>query len=369
MRSNDKKEQAAMVAFIGVRIRNLTIDTMGRVAYVEQADDIFEEIFGVKKFASKIVFPASRYDIYGNMERIGTSVLFELCNGWVYDVFSDLIGITTRLDELDRQFKKAKRKDKKIPQRDEKEFKYLHKMYKDSIKKLGKYYNTETGKSYKQRYSALSSFVDKERDYFGSSDVWESRDSYSFGNESLSAYMDDGYGSYSRGYSYYDDDEDGESPFERFIDSSKGSSRGKVKKSRRVEYDDDYDDYEEEEDAFSKYNRNARPTRRSRQDEYEERPVRRRVPIVEEEPEEEPFEDLKETIMKLANVVAHVAKEQKITRGVAENAYDAVASLYEDSEDDDEDEMVNPSNAERAVPKGDVVKNSDIDDIISASMK
>jgi len=356
----DKKDQTAAVAFIGVRLRNLTLDAMGRIVFVEQCDDIFEEVFGVKKFISKIVFAVSRYDIYNAMERIGINVLFDLCNNSIYSIVSDLVGVTVRLDELNKEFKKCNRKGKKINQRDEKEFKYLHKMYKETIKKLGKRFNTEVGKSYKKRYGALSSFLDQDRDFFGGGGIWESRESddRTYGNGSIMSYMDDGYGSYSRGRdydSYGDEDEDGDSPFDKFMAKSSGSSRGKVKKSRRIErFNDEYDDSEDEDEEDDYVER--RPLR--------QRPILNRRPENDEEDEFSPGE-MKGAILKLAKAVSMVAKEQKETKQVACDAYDAIASLYEGIEDEatDEEEIIR----EELTPK-DVIKSSDIDDILNASL-
>lgn len=368
MRNFDKKDQAAVVAFIGVRLRNLTLDAMGKISFVENADDIFEDIFGVKKFISKNVFAGSRYDIYTNLERVGIDILFDLCNGGMYEIISDLIGITVRLDELDRQFKKLKRKGKKISQRDEKEFKYLHKLYKESIKKLGKRFDTSVGKSYKQRYNAISSFLEREHDFFGNDSIWSyNDDEYGFENESIMSHLDDGYGSYSRGYDSYGDYDDNDSPFERFVSKSK-STRGRVKKSRRVD-----DDYEEERPYRN--GRRQKPMHYEEEydddyeDEYEKRPRMNRSRPQEDE-EESDAKELKGAIMKLANVVAHVAKEQKVIREVAENAYDAAAALYDDEEEGDESEDFSANVAEtldKVAPQG-VIKNTEIDDIINASM-
>lgn len=364
MRNFDKKDQAAVIAFVGVRLRNLTLDAMGKISFVEYADDIFEDIFGVKKLISKNVFAANRYDIYTNLERVGLDVLFELCNSGMYEIISDLVGITVRLDELDRHFKKMKRKGKKLSQRDEKEFKYLSKLYKESIKKLGKRFDTSVGKSYKQRYGAVSSFLEREHDYFGGDSFWTSGDDdYRFGNESIMSYLDDGYGSYSRSYDAYDDDfdyEDGDSPFEQFVSKSK-SSRGKVKKSRRIE--DEYDE------RPSRYGRRPMRYEDEYEDDYDERPRMSRGAKAPEDDDSCDAKELKGAIMKLANVVAHVAKEQKVIREVAENAYDAAAALYEDEEEEESGDFsaTVTETLEKAAPQG-VIKNAEIDDIINASM-
>ena len=167
MASQHKYGSSTIYKFLVYKISKLVKTSRGRLQYMSNLDDIFYDIFGVKHFVKKINESYDSRDIIDVLESIGSDNLMSIMNNpTLYNALRDLISIDYRIEKLKKEIKKQSKKNK----RDKsliKEYNYLTKLYKDSIKYFRKKLGIKDSKSsYKRKYKSLNNIVNRnEYDY------------------------------------------------------------------------------------------------------------------------------------------------------------------------------------------------------------
>lgn len=226
-----RQEALYAIKFVTKKLKFLMTDEYGRKAYVGSFNQVFEDIFGVKKFGSALVHAYDDREVIAIYNRFNFEVLFGVCNTpKFYNGISDLIRMNERIEELEARIKKAQKKEKKPDKGDLKERRYLIELYKDTVKEIRRTLNLKKSNSYKTRYSSAKNLVDsRRRGYFFDDDDDD--------DESVIFVDNDRY------------DEPDESEFERYFKKASGIvPRKSVERRRPSIMDEDDDDDELEED-------------------------------------------------------------------------------------------------------------------------
>ena len=225
-----RQEALYAIKFVTKKLKFLMTDDYGRKAYVGSFNQVFEDIFGVKKFGSTLVHAYDDREVIAIYNRFNFEVLFSICNTpKFYNGIADLIKMNERIEELEARIKKAQKKEKKPDKSDLKERRYLIELYKDTVKEIRRTLNLKKSNSYKTRYSSAKNLVDsRRRGYFFDDDDDD--------DESVIFVDNDRY------------DEPDESEFERYFKKASGIVPRKAVDRRRPSMMDDDDDEELDED-------------------------------------------------------------------------------------------------------------------------
>lgn len=167
-RSNDQAmEIKVMVNFVFNKIGDLISNDYGEVEYYQEANAVFEDIFGFEKFIDKVGECAGYKELYVLLQRVGFEQVFNLCNApHMMAAMHDMILIRARLNEIKKEIRKAQRKSKRnLIDNLRKEEKYLVKMYREAAKVFAKKAGIKTAAKnrYKNRYRNLNSLLETDR--------------------------------------------------------------------------------------------------------------------------------------------------------------------------------------------------------------
>lgn len=187
--------------FILDNIQSLVCDSRGRFRYIDQFDTVIKDIFGVRHLARNINSCVDNRDIMAEIDSVGVENLVEVFESrQALDSFAELIAVTYRLRELQKQLQKQSKKSGRRDKRDENELKYLKKLYSDAVRHYQRRFGISNPKKmYKRKYRNLESL----------------RDGIDFGfEEGFSSLLDDDWDDYDDPYGYNDDD--GFSALERY---------------------------------------------------------------------------------------------------------------------------------------------------------
>lgn len=150
--------------FILNSIKQLVCDSRHRPRYIDDFDQVIEDIFGVNHLAKKINDSYDNRDVIAAIDKIGTSYLIDLFNtNRLKSIMSDLVAVRHRMKELKKSMRKDRRNRGKRDKDSTKEYNYLSDLYSESVKYMKKRLGVKNMKTlYKRRYKALNSIVDSD---------------------------------------------------------------------------------------------------------------------------------------------------------------------------------------------------------------
>lgn len=143
--------------FILYKMKGIVYSRYNRPKYMDNFDNVMEDLLDVKAMARKICDKIDNRDIINFLERIGMEYLMKLFNNArLYNMVVELVNVDYRLSFLKKELKKQPKKGKRNKNY-LKEYEYLSKLYKKSVKYLRKTVGIKDRDiSYKKRYSALT---------------------------------------------------------------------------------------------------------------------------------------------------------------------------------------------------------------------
>lgn len=233
--------------FVLYKIKKLVTDSRGKLRYVDSFDSVINDVFGVSDVARKMSRIYTNDDYVELLDRVGLDYLLEIFNSSrLFSIFSELVAINYRIDLLRKRIKK----DNKRGKRDKtmiKEYNYLSKLYKDSVKMMKKRFGIKSTKNaYKRQFKSLNDFVHRYDDDDDFTSVLLRDDDYFFNddddddNEFTLSNLDD-----------EDDDYEDTSEledFERMMNGGRTSRRRKKQPKQKIYNFDDFDLDEEDDD-------------------------------------------------------------------------------------------------------------------------
>lgn len=150
--------------FILNSIKQLVCDSRHRPRYIDDFDQVIEDIFGVNHLAKKINDSYDNRDVISAIDKIGTSYLIELFNtSRLKSIMTDLVAVRHRMRELKKSMRKDRRSTGKRDKSSTKEYNYLSDLYSESVKYMKKRLGVKNMKTlYKRRYKALNNIVDSD---------------------------------------------------------------------------------------------------------------------------------------------------------------------------------------------------------------
>lgn len=291
-----------ILKFIVVAIKKLISGPNGNDMYAKNVDDVFEDIFGIKKFGTKFTNSFDDKELIASLSRIPLELLYEICNDVsIYGAISDLVLMDFRIDKVKKSLQKLSKKHKKNKGLT-KEYDYLKDLYKDTVKRIRKKLGLKNSSgNYKKQYQKARSFNNHSQ--YDDDDLFMLDDDSIFGQ-----------------YIYGDDDDDDYSRRGAF-DSFKKLYAGDKKPARKEIYEDDEDtDVDLDDD-----------------DDHEEI--------------HDKIDSLTESVGKLTEVVSKIAgvqirsnasrRRQTVDTSEARREFDRImASEEEEYDEDDGDEVV-----------------------------
>ena len=238
--------------FVLYKIKKLVSDSRGKLRYVNNFDNVIDDVFGVPNVARKMSRIYDNSDYIELLDRIGLDYLLEIFNSSrLFDIFSEMIAINYRIEMLKKQIKKDNKKGK----RDKsliKEYNYLSKLYRDSVKLMRKRFGIKSSKNaYKRQFRSLNDFVhryDDDEDDFTS--ILLRDDDFFFEDDDDDEYT---LSELDNDDDYYETSE--LEDFERMMNGGRRPSHNRRRKptSRRpIQNIDDFDlDEEDDDDEYS----------------------------------------------------------------------------------------------------------------------
>ena len=229
-----RQKMLMYLRFISHSFNELLGNEYGQLMDVDEADDVFEDLFGMRNFVTKVYAAATMTEAAQLVSEIGTQCLVDLFDSTAYmDALRELIQTKKRMRRLKKDAKKLYEKISKAngdykPKHKEqdlaayksksKELRYAQNIYDSAIKKLRKYLGVKNpGKNgfTKKRYSYLKNFAKRSDDEFtmggfGDPDFFNSS-AFAMASDFDSAYIG----------SLEDETDDGESRFDSFVESEK----------------------------------------------------------------------------------------------------------------------------------------------------
>ena len=229
-----RQKMLMYLRFISHSFNELLGNEYGQLMDVDEADDVFEDLFGMRNFVTKVYAAATMTEAAQLVSEIGTECLVDLFDSTAYiDALRELIQTKKRMRRLKKDAKKLYEKISKSngdykPKHKEqdlaayksksKELRYAQNIYDSAIKKLRKYLGVKNpGKNgfTKKRYSYLKNFAKRSDDEFtmggfGDPDFFNSS-AFAMASDFDSAYIG----------SLENDTDEGESRFDSFVESEK----------------------------------------------------------------------------------------------------------------------------------------------------
>lgn len=247
--------------FITHKLKDLVVSEYGQRKYVDQADEVFEDVFNVKKFFSRLEKAYDNRETIRIIHNFGFPILMVICNTPRYFLaIKDMIQILNRIDDIKKKVKNNQKKGKKKDKDLIKEFDYLQDLYKDSCKSFRKKLQIKKKSDYKGRYRAAADMANRDN-LFNLDD--DDDDFMEFGDSS------DSFPTQSK---YADVKLDDDSEFARMLRRAAGLDEKEfyrdLKKKKRTNYDpdsfdveDDDDEDDEDDDDEDDENEDRRPNR------------------------------------------------------------------------------------------------------------
>ena len=239
MMVKEPNKNYAAVKFIITRVKELIIDNYGKFRYIDEFDDVIEDIFGYKHLARNL---NDAFTSNGTMRIIfdfGFRNIMALLNDTDnFRILKEMISLKIEIKKVRKKIKEARKKgkSKKFINALEKEHEYYKDLYKDSVKAMRKMFDIKDNKkAYKRKYHNLNKLAKSKK--FASFDDFDFDDDYGFYDE----YDDD----------YDDYDDDYESEFDKYLRETgikQQSSRRRSPKFKFEDYDDDDTDEFEDDD-------------------------------------------------------------------------------------------------------------------------
>ena len=196
MMVKEPNKNYAAVKFIITRVKELIIDNYGKFRYIDEFDDVIEDIFGYKHLARNL---NDAFTSNGTMRIIfdfGFRNIMALLNDTDnFRILKEMISLKIEIKKVRKKIKEARKKgkSKKFINALEKEHEYYKDLYKDSVKAMRKMFDIKDNKkAYKRKYHNLNKLAKSKK--FASFDDFDFDDDYGFYDE----YDDD--------YDDYDDD-------------------------------------------------------------------------------------------------------------------------------------------------------------------
>lgn len=153
--------------FLMTKIKKLIVDESGDARYMDNFDQVMEDVFGVKNFAHKINDCYDDRDIMSALQLVGLKNLIDICdNPKMYTIFAEMVEMDHRMDVIKKAKKKASKKGKALDKDLVKEMKYLAEVYRDAVKIMRKKFGVKSVKtSYKHRYTGVASLVERKNSF------------------------------------------------------------------------------------------------------------------------------------------------------------------------------------------------------------
>ena len=246
MAPNPNNNRWVLMKFCIYKLRMLVSDEQYRPKYIQSADIIFENFYGIKHFTRKLSDCCTDIEFSRNIDRIGMNQLLQLLkNSRYYNALRDLVIAGDELAKIKHKIRKQKMKgtvDKSLI----KEYRYLSKIYDRGQNILRKMLGLKSyKKAYKRKFSAVKNLMNEHGG--GWSDGWSDYAFSAFG-PSADYYDDDPYDNDDDdGYRYEDASE-----LQDFLKMMNGTTNYMGGAPRRpspqrrdssgIDYDDPYDD-------------------------------------------------------------------------------------------------------------------------------
>lgn len=167
MRTQSTSKEKQIISFIIYNIKNLTMDRTGAKTYLDNFDNIIDDIFGVKHFARNLSTCRYNDDFLRQVERLGIKTCVDMLdNPNLYELIKELTQIDYAIDEIKKMHKRKSKRGKKVPKDSIKELKFYMKIYKKAIKEIKSQLGIkDTPSSYKKRYAAVLNLIDSDAYY------------------------------------------------------------------------------------------------------------------------------------------------------------------------------------------------------------
>lgn len=183
MSRNTKAEMMIKAKFVVNQLMGIICDASGKSVNTEAVDNVFEDIFGYKRLASKLDCTRDDIGMLSILSDFGLNDIFSICNDVkVMDVIADLVIMDLQMHKLHKVLKRADKKGEKRPKNKVKDYKYVSQLYEKTVKVLRKQLGYSSKMSLKSSFNSAKALVTgysrEGRSYFESQYYGDDEDYY-----------------------------------------------------------------------------------------------------------------------------------------------------------------------------------------------
>lgn len=198
MNKISKAELMVKAKFVVNQLMGIICDATGKSVNVDAVDNVFEDLFGYKRLASKLDCTRDDLGMLAILSDFGINDIFAICNDpKVMDVIADLVVMDLQMHKLHKILKRCDKKGEKRPKNKVKDYKYVSELYEKTIKVLRKQLGYSSKMSLKSSFDSAKALVT------------------GYSREGRSYFEQQYYGDYDD----YDDDDEEVTPYDEYLRS------------------------------------------------------------------------------------------------------------------------------------------------------
>jgi len=173
VKQQQNMEMLQTAKYIKDKFRRLMTVGSGTLLDIDAFNKVFKDVFGIKKFGTKIRRASGPLQFLELMNELGAKTAFTICdNQQDFMLFASAIKLEAKIEKLEAKIRRAQKKDLPPKEKWVERLEKYQKLYKKTVKSMHKYYGV-TGDV---EFGVLKDFIKAGKGGYGLDEDWSSWD-------------------------------------------------------------------------------------------------------------------------------------------------------------------------------------------------